>query len=195
MFSRAIRSTLSQPNRLRHVSAAAGPSGVRFNSSSSQKPASLSSLGRMMEDYAKTAKVVQPASSPRGPPPDTHLDDLTRRKFIKPSDLGFEARTVTPHPRKRPLLGPSAKESKYRDVFYQLNIDPLHEAFNSKLLSRFVSEMGKIKGRAETNLTWKSQRRLGKAIRRAKQMGIIPILSKRPLDGVKEDGKAKGGYQ
>lgn len=41
--------------------------------------------------------------------------------------------------------------------------------------------MGKIKSRAETGLTWKNQRRLGKAIRRAKMMGVIPVLSRRPL--------------
>lgn len=48
-------------------------------------------------------------------------------------------------------------------------------------MSRFVTTMGKIKGRNETNLTWKNQRRLGKAIRRAKMMGIIPVLSRRHL--------------
>lgn len=38
--------------------------------------------------------------------------------------------------------------------------------------------MGKIYGRPVTGLTLKSQRKLGKAIRRAKMMGIIPNLSK-----------------
>ena len=78
-------------------------------------------------------------------------------------------------------LGPGAKESRQMDLFYQLGLNPLDEAMNSQLLSHFVTEMGKIKSRAETNLTWKSQRRLAKAIRRARQMGIIPILSKQPL--------------
>lgn len=41
--------------------------------------------------------------------------------------------------------------------------------------------MGKIKPRSQTKLTWRSQRRLGKAIRRAKMMGIIPVLSRRVL--------------
>ncbi|KAI0775914.1 hypothetical protein BD413DRAFT_525079 [Trametes elegans] len=82
---------------------------------------------------------------------------------------------------KRPQLGPDAAESRYLDPFYQLNIDPLKECLNTTLLSHFVTSMGKIRSRSETNLTWKNQRRMGKAIRRAKMMGIIPVLSRRPL--------------
>ena len=66
-------------------------------------------------------------------------------------------------------------------MFHQLQIDPLNEALNSRLLSHFVTDMGKIKPRSQTKLTWRSQRRLGKAIRRAKMMGIIPVLSRRVL--------------
>jgi len=80
---------------------------------------------------------------------------------------------------KRPDLGPSAKESRRRDVFYQLGIDPLRESFNPALLSHFVTDMGRVASRAETQLTWRSQRRLSKAIRRAKMMGIIPLHSKK----------------
>ncbi|RDX55496.1 hypothetical protein OH76DRAFT_1339377, partial [Lentinus brumalis] len=82
---------------------------------------------------------------------------------------------------KRQLLGPDAATSKELDVFYQMNLDPLKECRNTSLLSRFVTNMGKIRGRSETKLTWKNQRRMGKAIRRAKMMGIIPVLSRRPL--------------
>jgi ribosomal protein S18 len=63
-------------------------------------------------------------------------------------------------------------------VFAQLGLDPVREATNRELMSNFVSDMGKIRGRAETELTRKSQRRLGKAIRRAKMMGLTPVLSR-----------------
>lgn len=82
---------------------------------------------------------------------------------------------------KRALLGPGASKSRYLDIFHQMNIDPLQESQNSKIMSRFVTSMSKIKGRSETNLTWQNQRRVGKAIRRAKMMGIIPVLSRRTL--------------
>lgn len=83
--------------------------------------------------------------------------------------------------RTPPKVGPSRAEAESRDIFRQLDIDPVKEALNTTLLSNFVTEMGKIKGRAVTGLTWRSQRRLGKAIRRAKMMGVIPVLSRRPL--------------
>lgn len=97
------------------------------------------------------------------------------QRFLKPTDL---LPREDPFRRKRALLGPGAAESRRNDWFYQLDIDPLDEAMNSELLSYFVSEMGKIKSRAETKLTWRNQRRLTKAIRRAKMMGIIPILNR-----------------
>jgi small subunit ribosomal protein S18 len=80
--------------------------------------------------------------------------------------------------RRRALLGPGAAESRRNDSFHQLGIDPLDEATNGRLLSYFVTDMGKVKSRAETKLTWRNQRRLTKAIRRAKMMGIMPILNK-----------------
>ena len=83
--------------------------------------------------------------------------------------------------RKPSQIGPSRANSEREDVFRQLNIDPLHEAMNSRLMSSFVTEMGKIQRRSETKLTWRSQRRLGKAIRRAKMMGVIPLHSRRHL--------------
>jgi len=96
-------------------------------------------------------------------------------QFLKPTDL---LPREDPFRRKRALLGPGAAESRRNDWFYQLGIDPLDEATNPRLLSFFVTDMGKIKSRAETKLTWRNQRRLTKAIRRAKMLGIMPILYK-----------------
>jgi small subunit ribosomal protein S18 len=56
-----------------------------------------------------------------------------------------------------------------------MQIDPLDECMNTTLLSNFVTPMGRIEKRAVTRLTMKSQKRISKAIKRAKMMGIIPI--------------------
>ena len=74
---------------------------------------------------------------------------------MKPTDL---LHREDPFRRKRALLGPGAAESRRGDWFYQLNIDPLDEATNPRLLSYFVTDMGKMKSRAETKLTWRNQR-------------------------------------
>jgi len=101
--------------------------------------------------------------------------------WVSPHNYTYENRSRPQKSTKRYAVGPSAKASKDADVFYQAGIDPLAECMNTTLMSYFVTEMGKIKGRAETKLTWRSQRRLGKAIRTAKMMGLIPMFSKRGL--------------
>ncbi|KAJ8523494.1 hypothetical protein ONZ45_g122 [Pleurotus djamor] len=101
-------------------------------------------------------------------------------RFIRPHQLTYKYRSLdTTRPRSRPpVVGPGSAESRYGDVFHQLGIDPLDQCMNPQLLAHFVSDMGKIYGRNVTKLTTRTQRRLGKAIRRAKMMGVIPILSK-----------------
>jgi small subunit ribosomal protein S18 len=97
---------------------------------------------------------------------------------------------ASPPPRKRQTVGPGAREARAGDIFYQLNLDPLEECQNATLLAHFVSEMGKIYGRERTRLTTNNQRRLGKAIRRARQMGVLPILS-RPWRPVASENSRK----
>ncbi|KAL7282325.1 hypothetical protein PYCCODRAFT_1440785 [Trametes coccinea BRFM310] len=109
------------------------------------------------------------------------LKGFAPNQFVQPRSFSRDVYNRNARTSKRPMLGPDASTSRYLDVFHQLDIDPLKECQNSTLLSHFVTSMGKIKGRNETNLTWKNQRRIGKAIRRAKMMGIIPLLSRRTL--------------
>jgi len=106
------------------------------------------------------------------------LNAVNEGRFQHPYGLTVQGLIPKPTRRKPPVMGPNAKESRARDIFYQLDIDPLQECLNARLLSEFVTEMGKIKSRAQTGLTWRSQRRLTKAIKRAKMMGVIPILSR-----------------
>ncbi|EMD40807.1 hypothetical protein CERSUDRAFT_131096 [Gelatoporia subvermispora B] len=103
--------------------------------------------------------------------------------FLKPQDLSFQGIQTQRRRFPKPYaVGPDRAEAESSDLFHQLEIDPLAECMNSTLLSYYVTKMGRIQSRAETKLTWRNQRRLGKAIRRAKKMGIIPFFSKRPLD-------------
>ncbi|KAI9314308.1 ribosomal protein S18 [Dichotomocladium elegans] len=65
-----------------------------------------------------------------------------------------------------------------QDPFEILDIDPLHEYKNVKLLSHFVSETGKILPRDQTGVSAKNQRKLAKAIKRARAMGFMSCTSK-----------------
>ncbi|KAL0067577.1 hypothetical protein AAF712_005292 [Marasmius tenuissimus] len=128
----------------------------------------------------ETANKVQGSTFQRSP--NSPFRSFEANSFITPDRLkydnvlkGSKRRTT------RPRVGPSKHEARKKDPFYQLNIDPLTMALNPYVLNNYVSDMGKIFGRNITNLTMKNQRRLGKAIRRAKMMGVIPVLSKRNI--------------
>lgn len=79
-----------------------------------------------------------------------------------------------------PRMGPSAAEASFpsSDPFLHLGTNPRFEFLNPTLLNHFLSDMGKIQGRNVTGLTRKSQRAVGKAVRRARAMGIMPTLGK-----------------
>lgn len=81
-----------------------------------------------------------------------------------------------------------------QDPFKRIGIDPYWEykvqSFhrtplltiikNWSLLSNFVSSMGRILPASRTGCSAKNQRRLGKAIRRARALGFMPIWSRHP---------------
>ncbi|KAF8631595.1 hypothetical protein AX15_002343 [Amanita polypyramis BW_CC] len=123
-------------------------------------------------------KVQSPTRNPpRSVEPGT-WKPFHANSIIRPHDLSYKFRRAGPPPSSKwPEVGPLPAKARYHDVFYQLDMDPLSQASNPAILAEFMSEMGKIIGRPRTGLTMKSQRRLGKAIRRAKMMGVIPILS------------------
>ncbi|KAF8592614.1 hypothetical protein K439DRAFT_1625958 [Ramaria rubella] len=88
-------------------------------------------------------------------------------------------RTTVTRYRIPPAVGPGAKQSLYNDAFRQLHIDPIAEANNPDLLGSFMTGMGKIRPRSTTLLSWRSQRKVTKAIKRAKQKGVMAILHNR----------------
>ncbi|KAF7301812.1 Mitochondrial ribosomal protein s18 [Mycena indigotica] len=98
--------------------------------------------------------------------------------FIRPWDLSLEGRTLTP-PRatRRLTTAPRTRDARSADVFYNLGIDPLKLALHPGVLDPFITELAMILPRRTTGLTSKSQRRVAKAIRRAKMMGIMPLHS------------------
>lgn len=78
-------------------------------------------------------------------------------------------------------LGPG-REARHNDIFFQYGIDPRREAHNEALMSYFMTRLGKIKPRSVTGLSQRSQRLVGKAIKRAKMMGVVPMFSNSKMD-------------
>ena len=122
--------------------------------------------------------------------PDTpRYHEVRSSQFVRLSD--FKERSWQKLPRKPDPFGPGRAQSEAKDAFVQLDIDPLHESTNARMLAHFVTDMGRIRKRALTGLTWRSQRRMAKAVRRAKMMGIMPILRRDNPYEEKADNLAK----
>ncbi|KAF8913785.1 hypothetical protein CPB84DRAFT_1757515 [Gymnopilus junonius] len=132
-----------------------------------------------VSDILKNAAKSAPAS-PKAP---KRVSKQSYRLFhpdqiITERALTFDTCTRTRPPSRGPAVAPPPSVARAKDIFHQLNLDPRDFSTNPYMLSFFVTEMGKIKGRDQTMLTLKNQRLLGRTIRRAKMMGVIPNLSK-----------------
>ncbi|KAJ3975177.1 hypothetical protein EV361DRAFT_890297 [Lentinula raphanica] len=144
-------------------------------STPNSKPSGLKELGEIILE-GESGTTTYSAN------PDSPYRSFVHNQFIQPHRLTYDSVSKQRSPPiTRPQVGPSRREAQYRDPFYRLSVDPLKQAMNPAMLIPFVSEMGKVYGRNVTGLTKKNQRRVGKAIRRAKMMGILPILSKRNI--------------
>ena len=86
----------------------------------------------------------------RGGTESTHTSSMSRRPFFR-------------RQKSCPFSGPNAPKIDYKDV---------------KLLQRFISERGKIVPSRITAVSAKKQRRLSRAIKRARFLALVPYLLK-----------------
>lgn len=104
--------------------------------------------------------------------------------YYNPSTLTLDSITQRPPRLSRPLLGPTKAEAVQQDLIHINGLNPGKPSLNddsyknAAILANYVSEMGKILPRASTGLTRKSQRQVGKAVRRARSMGLLPVMSR-----------------
>lgn len=84
------------------------------------------------------------------------------RTSAAPAPQGGPRRVFFRRRKSCPLSGQNAPKIDYRDV---------------KLLSRFVSERGKILPSRITSVSGKKQRELAKAIKRAREIALLPFSS------------------
>ncbi|KAK4052879.1 hypothetical protein OIO90_004155 [Microbotryomycetes sp. JL221] len=74
-------------------------------------------------------------------------------------------------------LGPPTQQSLLTDPFLKSNLNPLKQGhLNVLIKNEFVTSMGKIRSRGQTQLQRSSQRKVAKSIRRARSMGIMPMF-------------------
>ena len=114
------------------------------------------------------------------------LRHLSRNQVISPQHLSPRHLLVPYQPRpnfsQAHPLGPPTSFAETHDPFVRYGLDPLRDATtNPYVLSEFVTSMGKIKSRGKTGLQRKSQRRIGKAVRRARVRPFSSTRSSTPV--------------
>lgn len=124
----------------------------------------------------------------------TYVFVYLTRKYYDPQTLGPDY--LRPRPRRQlpPLLGPTKRDAMKKDPIHILGLNPAKPSLaddsykNGAILQQFVTEMGRMQPRNITGLTRKSQRQVGKALRRAHAMGILPVLAR-------GQGRSGGGWR
>ncbi|KAK3825387.1 MAG: ribosomal protein S18 [Benniella sp.] len=84
----------------------------------------------------------------------------------KPSDLN-DSKAITFTPPPKPV-----------DELKILKLNPLDEYKNAALLSHYITPLGRLMSREQTGLSAKNQRRLSRAVRRARAMCIMSPTAK-----------------
>ena len=67
-----------------------------------------------------------------------------------------------------------------RDVMDKLGLNPLDLYRNFSIMGEYVTDMGRIRGSADTGLRPVNQRRMAKAVRRAIGIGLMPSVYRHP---------------
>ncbi|KAJ7507972.1 hypothetical protein B0H11DRAFT_2271494 [Mycena galericulata] len=153
------------------------PKGLSYSTTGNGDMAGLTNM--LIETAEKNPVPLANIKAPGTNRPVQEYRPITPGSFIRPYDLSLAGRSwpTRPMPR-RPGLPPSTRDARKMDVFYQLGVDPLKLALHPEVLDKYMSEMAMIQPRRITQLTMKSQRRIAKAIRRSKMMGVIPLFSR-----------------
>ncbi|KAJ3275513.1 hypothetical protein HDV01_000340 [Terramyces sp. JEL0728] len=76
---------------------------------------------------------------------------------------------------ERELRKPKQQTVPAEDVFEKLKINPLSEYKNPVIMSSFLTKMGHIQPRRKTGLSLENQKKLARAIKRARAFGILPF--------------------
>ncbi|KAG6821580.1 hypothetical protein H0H93_000089 [Arthromyces matolae] len=185
LFRHVARPTWSSIRGLKNLSSPSAPNFVDatklLEAQAQNRPLSANSSGSPTLSIFGTrlTKLISPVTE-LSLAKDIKWKNFRHKRVIKPHEFSYNARLITKptYVTRRAKVGPPTSIARRNDPFHQLDIDPVDLVLQPDMFTPYLSEMGKIYSRNVTGLTMKSQRRLGKAIRRAKMMGVIPVLSR-----------------
>lgn len=101
-----------------------------------------------------------------------------------PHDLSpaeqLKAKAARAPARARDMRPVNTRKGGGKDVLDGLGINPLKEYKNFKMMSEFVTEMGRIRHSRDTGFRAVNQRKMAKAVRRAHGLGLLPSVHRHP---------------
>ncbi|KAE8234627.1 hypothetical protein CF326_g336 [Tilletia indica] len=190
LFSVFTPSSRSQQAALRNNKDASSSSASSSSSSAAATADGETTTDAEAEVDSDAAEGSSPTTAPQVPTGPKMNSRYLHGQLIAPTAFTPLSQVNSPteqspyRNRARPLLGPSANLAKRLDPFFKLGLNPSKPTLkddsykNPSLLTPFVSDLGRILPRNRTGLTRKGQRQVGKAIRRARAMGLVPIFNR-----------------
>ena len=135
------------------------------NSTLFQRASSTSRSSRRIPQYSESGEINSPS--------------VFNKRFFKPTDT-YHARDLNSDRLEKHLR--YLQQAKKPDYFDKMNIDIDNEYKNVALLSAFINELGMVKSRKDTGLSFVNQRRLAKAVKRCRAMGLMSYTYKMKVD-------------
>ncbi|OMJ07453.1 30S ribosomal protein S18, chloroplastic [Smittium culicis] len=163
----------------------------------SSKAASSGILSRFMStDKTITPRERAPEKAKFGKMASDQLENILSKTGLselnRPNAESYQytrnfSKVGTYHPwelneNKADLFPKDKKGNHVKDPFKLLEINPINEYKNTTLMVNYLTEMGRIIPRRKTGLSAKSQKRLSKAIKRARAFGLLPFTNKENIN-------------
>ena len=156
LSSTTLRSLAWSPSFYKSISASSSSSSNTATSSSSSSSSQFSPAALRTEE--ETRQIARNLTR------DWRAGDVYSPHDLSPYEMRKWRR------RKRPTT----------DAFDALSLDPLDLYRNFSVMSEYITEMGRIRHSSSTGLRPVNQRKISKAIKRAKALGLLPSTHRHP---------------
>lgn len=141
------------------------------------------SLARLSETRERQAR--EKAALARRNAIESQMTRIWREGDVyAPRDLSpmeqMKAKQARAPARARDMRPINTRHGGGKDVLDDLGINPMKEYKNFKMMSEFVTEMGRIRHARDTGFRAVNQRKMAKAVRRAHGLGLLPTSYRHP---------------
>nr|YP_009994065.1 ribosomal protein S18 [Corydalis inopinata]QNO35840.1 ribosomal protein S18 [Corydalis inopinata] len=114
-------------------------------------------------------------------------DDLLRRPIFPPASQESENPVPLPKPKSKKSVRKSKSKQSFRKRLPRIGSGDRIDYRNMSLISRFISDEGKLLSRRVNRLTLTQQRLITRAIKQARILSLLPFLHPKKKDPKKKE--------